>query len=241
MQVRLEEKAALGIALAFGMTAVLGFAVFGLNPQRIAARPDLAGIYAASYAVFSQGQVWVTACAFGWVLTRRVGWRWLSAFAACYAISLFSELAGTTWGLPFGAYSYSSALGPMWLDRVPVIIPISWFLMALPSYALAQRYTEKAGARVALGSLILLAWDLLLDPAMSYVTRYWTWENSGPYFGMPWLNLFGWYVTGIALLAALHALRVGEWTTRFPRSIWILFYIANLLVPAGMVIAAGLS
>jgi uncharacterized membrane protein len=57
---------------------------------------------------------------------------------------------------------------------------------------------ERGGGRAcALASFVLLSWDLSLDPAMSYATRYWIWGSTGAYYGMPWLNLFGWYVTGI--------------------------------------------
>ena len=225
------EKASIAVAVGFGLAAVIGYAVFGAHPGRIT--PNLVDIYAAAFKVFAQGQVWVTALALGFTLWRRAGWQWVNALLVCYAISLTSELMGTTFGVPFGAYQYSSTLGPMWLARVPVIIPLSWFLMALPSYALAR-------GNVFLGSLILLAWDLVLDPAMSYYTRYWQWHTSGPYFGMPLLNLFGWYVTGLALLTALKLVDVERWTSSFPRRIWALFYSANVVVPAGIVIAAGL-
>lgn len=239
MPVRLHEKVAIGAALAFAITAVIGFAVFGLNPEKLT--PDMMRIYAAAFVVFAQGQVWVTAVAFAWVLSRRVGAAWVAGFALCYVLSLTSELMGTTYGIPFGAYSYSTALGPMWLERVPIVIPISWFLMALPSYAMAQWMFERTWPRIFAGSLILLAWDLVLDPAMSYVTKYWVWAEAGPFFGMPLLNLFGWYVTGIALLGALHLLRVDRWTTAVPRQVWVLFYVANLVVPTGMVISAGIA
>jgi uncharacterized membrane protein len=239
MAVRLEEKVVLGVALAFALSAVAGFAVFGVNPGRVT--PDLARIYAAAFQVFAQGQVWVTGAAFAYVLTRRVGTRWVVACGACYVISLTAELLGTTYGVPFGAYSYSRALGPMWLERVPVIIPLSWFLMALPSYAIAQRFFEGTWQRIVCGSLLLLAWDLVLDPAMSYVTKYWVWAESGPYFGMPLLNLFGWFVTGLVLLGVLELLEVGRWTEQLPRSAWVTLYAVNVIVPAGMVVAAGLA
>ena len=63
--------------------------------------------------------------------------RWVPAFGALYLISLSAELMGTTRGIPFGEYSYSAILAPMWGGHVPVIIPLSWFCMAVPSYALA--------------------------------------------------------------------------------------------------------
>jgi uncharacterized membrane protein len=232
-----------GLAALYGFTvaAVAGYAVFGRNPGRLADLPTwAASFYAASFGFFAQGHVWLAMAVLGSALWLVAGWRWVAAFSALYAISLASELAGTTWGLPFGEYGYSALLGPMWLDRVPVVIPMSWFFMAVPSYALAGRLASAPAARVAVASLVLLAWDLALDPAMSYATRYWVWGESGPYYGMPWLNLFGWYATGVALASVLAALRAETWTSRVADRWWAAFYGANLLLPLGMCAAAGL-
>jgi uncharacterized membrane protein len=177
------------------------------------------------------------------VLVRRAGARWLPAFAALYAISLASELAGTTVGLPFGPYRYTNGLGVKLFGHVPALIPASWFFMALPSYALARRrFADPAqlGRRVIVGSLLLLSWDLALDPAMSLVTKYWVWGTEGPYYGMPLLNLVGWYVTGLALMAALALLRADAWVADLPLGWLVAFYGANLLLPLGMSLTAGL-
>jgi uncharacterized membrane protein len=225
----------------FTGVAVLGYALFGVNPALLVQLPPWASaFYARSFGFFAHGHIWLAMLILAGVLTVRTGARWLPAFGVVYAISLTSELAGTTWGVPFGAYAYDALLAPMWLDRVPVVIPLSWFFMALPSYALAARRFEGMAARVGVASLLLLAWDLALDPAMSYATRYWRWSDAGPYYGMPWLNLFGWYVTGVALMAVFVWRRAEAWTARIDAGWWRGFYGANLLLPLGMCVAAGL-
>jgi uncharacterized membrane protein len=235
------ERVGLAALYAFTVVAVAGYAVFGRDPSRLVGMPSWAvSFYAKSFGFFAQGHVWLAMGVLAVVLWRAAAHRWLAAFGIMYAISLFSELAGTTWGIPFGAYSYSSLLGPMWLDRVPVVIPLSWFFMALPSWALASAAGLRGAARVGAASLILLAWDLALDPAMSYATRYWLWGETGPYYGMPWLNLFGWYVTGLALAGVLEWFRADAWTARIDARWWLAFYGANLLLPLGMSAAAGL-
>jgi uncharacterized membrane protein len=91
-----------------------------------------------------------------------------------------------------------------------------------------------------LGSFILLSWDLALDPAMSFVTKYWIWGTAGPYYGMPIMNLLGWFVTGAALMVACAAVRVDRWIGAVPMW-WLLgFYAVNLLLPVGMNVAGGL-
>jgi putative membrane protein len=222
----------------------VGFATFGQNPELLAgASPRAVAFYGAAFRFFAIGQVWLAFAVFALMLTRRAGTRWIPAFGALYLISLLSELSGTTLGIPFGSYSYSTLLSPMWLGHVPVVIPLSWFYMAVPSYLLATSALGSSARtvwRVGLASLILLSWDLALDPAMSHATRYWLWEGTGPYYGMPWLNLFGWYVTGLALSAALAGLDADSWIEKLPKR-WVGgFYLINLALPVGMSAAAGL-
>lgn len=225
----------------FSLVAVIGYATFGLNPGLLARYPSLAGFYGVSFQFFAQAQIWLAGLVIGLCLFRYAQWRWLPAFVVLYLISLGSEMLGTTVGIPFGEYRYTDALGAMWFDHVPVLIPLSWFFMALPSYAIAQAAlpTRPLG-RIVMASLILLGWDLALDPAMSHATRYWIWAEPGSYYGMPWLNLFGWYVTGLALMGALAALRSERWISDLPLRWLIAFYGANLLLPIGMSAAAGL-
>ncbi|HSJ25946.1 MAG TPA: carotenoid biosynthesis protein [Longimicrobiales bacterium] len=226
---------------AFTAAAVVGYGVFGQDPGRLVGLPQWAArFYAWSFSFFALGHVWLAMLVLAAVLWLRAGGRWLGVFVLAYAVSLGSELAGTTWGIPFGEYGYSELLAPMWLERVPVVIPMSWFFMALPSYALAALAVRSPWARIVTGSVILLAWDLALDPAMSYATRYWVWGESGPYYGMPWLNLLGWYVTGLVLMGVFAWRRSESWTSGVSPRWWAGFYGANLLMPLGMCAAAGL-
>jgi uncharacterized membrane protein len=238
------DSIGLWILYAFTVVSLLGFATFGLHPELLTSlSPASLRFYAVSFRFFAIGQVWLAGLVLAVFLFRHVRLRWLPALIAVYSLSLASELLGTTYGIPFGAYSYSTVLAPMWLDRVPIGIPLSWFYMALPAYAFALHALPRetrARTVIALGSFILLAWDLALDPAMSSATKYWVWGEAGPYYGMPLLNLLGWYVTGIALMAAFTVLRSASWVRELPIGWLAGFYGANLLLPLGMTIAAGL-
>jgi len=235
-----------GLWLLFAFTAVsvLGFAVFGAHPENLQGlSPAAISIYIVSFRFFALGQVFLAGAVMIAFLVRKAGWSWIPAFVALYAISLTSELMGTGYGIPFGAYSYSAVLKPMWLGRVPVGIPLSWFYMAVPAYAVSLNLLPEKGSairRVVLASFFLMAWDLALDPAMSKATRYWEWGETGPYYGMPLLNLFGWYVTGVALMSALVALRADSWISRLSVRWMLGFYAANVMLAVGMSVAAGL-
>jgi uncharacterized membrane protein len=242
---RLRDDYPAGVGLAalylFTLISLFGFATFGLHPSLLARFPQLAGFYASSFSFFAQAQIWLAWSVLALFLLRGAGTAWIPAFLVLYGISLGSELMGTTAGVPFGEYYYTAALGPRWLGHVPLVIPLSWFFMAVPSYALAGLGAPRStGARVMLASLILLAWDLALDPAMSKATAYWVWARPGAYFGMPWTNLFGWYMTGLALMAALAALRAERWLDSLSVGWLGGFYVANLLLPVGMSAVSGL-
>lgn len=240
-----QSRRTLGAGLialyAFSLVAIVGYATFGLNPGLLAHFPVAAGFYGVSFRFFAQGQIWLAGAVLALFLFRHVRWRWIPAFVALYLISLGSETLGTTVGIPFGEYHYTDALGMMWFEHVPILIPLSWFFMALPSYAIARAaLPERTFGRIVMASLILLGWDLALDPAMSRATAYWVWAEEGTYYGMPWLNLFGWYVTGLALMGALALLRSEAWIAALPLRWLVAFYGANLLLPVGMSAAAGL-
>lgn len=239
------ERVLLWILVGFTVAAVGGFWIFGVHPERIAANAMAARVYGAAFVVFARGQVLLAAAALITVLVRRTRGAWIPAFLAIYLLSLSSELAGTTVGLPFGPYHYTDGLGPKWFDHVPLLIPLSWFLMAVPSFAIARRLVGRSSsiARILIGSFVLLSWDLALDPAMSHATKYWVWGDgaTGPYYGMPWLNLFGWYITGVALMIVLEWRRADVWLDRI-RIEWLAgFYAANLALSLGICAAAGLS
>lgn len=239
----------LAALVVFGIVAVIGYAWFGRDASRLGGLSSWgAWFYGVSYGFFAQGHILLAGVVLCVHLTRRVGARWLWAFVGVYLLSLGSELAGTAYGFPFGPYRYTDLLGPMWLGHVPAVIPLSWFSMAIPSYLLAVRALggrDEVGRcgwlkRIGIGSLLLLAWDLSLDPAMSEATPYWIWGETGLYYGMPWTNLYGWYVTGLVLMGLLDRLDARDWL-RSISPVWLaVFYGANLLVPLGMAIVAGM-
>jgi uncharacterized membrane protein len=236
-------RAGLWALCAFTAFTIAGYASFGLHPSLLARFPQVAGLYGIAFRFFAVGHVLIAGGVLFLFLALYAGWKWLPAFATLYAISLSSELLGTSMGIPFGEYGYTPLLGIQWFGLVPVVIPLSWFFMALPSYALALRALPEPGAagrRVLLASLVLVSWDLALDPAMSFATRYWVWGEEGPYYGMPLLNLLGWYVTGLLLMGALAALRSESWIRPLPHRWLGVFYLANLALPLGMSVAAGL-
>ncbi|PYP78883.1 MAG: hypothetical protein DMD35_10375 [Gemmatimonadetes bacterium] len=235
------EPALVGALFVVTAMAAAGYAVFALHPERLARVPSAAAVYGQALRLFPPAHIIVGLVVLCAILSRRVGTTWMPAAITLYLVSLASELLGTTAGIPFGPYRYGDGLAIKWFAHVPVLVPASWFMMALPSFALATRWvTTHRTWRLVAATGLLVSWDLALDPAMSHLMPYWVWGSDGPYYGMPLLNLVGWYLTGLALMAALALLNVDRWLDRVPTSSLLGIYTANLALPVLMAAAAGL-
>lgn len=236
------EKISLLVLGIFSATAVAGYWFFGLHPENLARFPQSASFYAHSFSFFAQTQVWLSGIALFVILARGGKFKWISGFVAVYVLSLVSELAGTTTGFPFGDYEYSSLLGAKWFAHVPYLIPLSWFTMALPSFVLVERTLADRLPKVAqwaIAAALLTSWDLVLDPAMSFLVPYWLWGQTGSFYGMPWINLAGWFFTGFVLSVALSHFRATEAVEHVKSKTLIVYYAIVYALPAGMLIAAG--
>jgi putative membrane protein len=243
---RTPEQWGLWALYLFTAIALTGFTVFGLNPGRLPASEWIVGIYRVSFRMFSQIQIILASVVLGIALVRYVGLRWIPAFLGVMGLSFLAEHVGTGYGIPFSGYGYSGLLGYKVGGRVPWLIPVSWFLMALPSYVIARHFLDSPSLRHRLGrvvaaAMLLVVWDLSLDPAMSYLTTYWLWDTPGRYYyGMPLVNLAGWLLTGLVIMAFLEAVKTRAWAARLPVKWTALYYAGVTLMPMGMCIAAGL-
>ncbi len=141
---------------------------------------------------------------------RELGLRqWLTFMLPAVFLSLGSELLGTSTGFPFGEYHYLEGLGYKIAGLVPFTIPLSWFYLGFSAYILARagldsqrlpNWARLIGA-IALGALLLTAWDFVLDPAMSQTAfPFWQFQETGAFFGMPYRNITGWLGTGIIFM-----------------------------------------
>ena len=122
--------------------------------------------------------------------------------AVAGGIATAAELAGVTWGLPFGSYEYTDRLGPRLLGAVPAVIPLAWFTMSYASLHACFLLRLRPALVVLCTGLLLTAWDLALDPAMTADNPAWVWDGGGAYYGIPLMNFVGWFATGCSIAAA---------------------------------------
>lgn len=168
---------------------------------------------------------------------RTIGkWHWLSFMLPAIALSLASELLGTSTGFPFGHYRYLSGLGYKIAGLVPFTIPLSWFYLGFSAYIIARAGLETIAIKpwlrqlmaIAVGSLCLTSWDFVLDPAMSQASiPFWIWDQPGAFFGMPYQNFAGWWGTGVlfmslaAILWRVKPLQLPHHNLQLPLAIYI--------------------
>lgn len=170
----------------------------------------------------------------------RLGWRRTLGFVAFGSlVGLVAELVGTTTGVPFGAYRYTSFLEPLILGHVPLLIPLSWFAVGIIAFDLAGRLGLGRGGRIVAAAVILTLWDVSLDPAMTRGFPVWVWETVGPYYGMPLVNWAGWLVTGLVIAVGYHALGFDRYagSSKLAVPVWLL----NGLFPVGMCLVRGMT
>jgi putative membrane protein len=141
----------------------------------------------------------------------------LAAFIIAVIGGGFSTLGART-GLPFGPFLFSSGYGPLLFNTLPWAMPLVWVFVVLNSRGTARlilrpwRKNKNYGFQlIGVAALLVLFFDLALEPYAFHVKNYWLWLPSASkvtWQGISPMSFFAW-----ALVAAL-----------------ILFFIAPALI-----------
>jgi len=116
--------------------------------------------------------------------------------------NIFENMSILT-GFPFGHYYYTDGLGPK-LFLVPILIGPAYLGTGYLSWTLARVIVGTTEQRLPghsiftvplLASFIMVSWDLSFDPIASTINHNWIWEQGGNYFGVPFSNFMGWFLT----------------------------------------------
>ena len=236
-------------ALLFGL---LGLLYVIPNLALFAGDPNAMRVYAFGLTYAGSLHIVLGAAAMFAYGVVTIGARWTGLFFA-FAVpySLLSELIGTGTGWPFGNYAYTSYLGYKVLDHVPFSIPLSWFYVGFASYLLGSIIAGNAGWKaraffsVGLGVFFLTVWDLVLDPAMAHeamAIRFWEWNETGPYMGMPVKNFVGWSFTGAVFMGLARWAWNGDVDLRAPGlHAWFPFVIYAANTVFAMILSASVG
>ncbi len=125
-----------------------------------------------------------------------LGWRDGSIFIAVLgAYALAIETAAIITGFPYGHFGYSEYLGYRLFGYAPWTVAFAWSPLIIGAYAAAANMVSSAIGRVVLCTLLLTAFDFVLDPGAVYL-GFWQYDGGGWYYGVPMSNFGGWLVSG---------------------------------------------
>lgn len=123
------------------------------------------------------------------------------------------EMIGVRTGWPFGIYEYSDILGYRLLG-VPFTLGFAWIAVVYNASLMSPtkgRYGKIIRAlKVGFWTVIL---DLVLDP-VAYHRSFWTWNEQGDYYGVPWTNYVAWFVIGALMSLCVPLFQMDRQTSR---------------------------
>ena len=174
-------------------------------------------------------------------VAQRAGWTKAAQLAAlaCFA-GLGVELLGSQTGFPFGQYSYATAPAPTVLT-VPLMVPLGWFAFTLAGLHLA-------GGRPWLAGLLIMFWDVGLEPLMT-AQNYWRWSDPHPLWaGAPVQNFLGWWAVGTAIAWGMKRLAPGLFDAKEKQkaeglspSFSLAYFTEAFFLPGGLVLVGRLA
>ncbi|UCE10952.1 MAG: carotenoid biosynthesis protein [Candidatus Thorarchaeota archaeon] len=137
--------------------------------------------------------------------------RWLSPVRGLLVLIFLSifpilvEAIGITTGLPYGGFQYTDQMGYKILGLVPWSVAFAFGPLVIGAVTVAAARTRDPRIALPLGAILLVVFDLILDPA-AVVLNIWVWDEPGLYYGIPLTNYTGWLLTGLVASLILHAL-----------------------------------
>ncbi|MFP4568386.1 MAG: carotenoid biosynthesis protein [Candidatus Woesearchaeota archaeon] len=171
-------------------------------------------------------------------------------------LSLFSmiiESIGIITGTPYGYFTYTERLGAK-IGVIPWTVSFGWVPLVIASWTLSENIikTKKYEQikKIILGTLILVAFDLVLDPG-AVALRFWEWQVQGIYYGIPFTNYIGWIISGSIGMTIITKLMQGDRahstfliTAHLGNIFWTMVAIVNfMIIPSiiGIIITIYLS
>ena len=168
---------------------------------------------AGEWVYYIRGTVWLA-----FVLihgSRRYGWETLFIFSGITLfVSWSAETVALSSGFPFGDYYYTGLLGAR-IGAVPMAVLAAYFVAGYLAWTMSTLFLGELGTGIkrrnlflvpVLAGVLMVMWDLCLDPIKSAIEGAWVWEGGGAYHGVPIANFLGWFLTVfvICLLFALY-------------------------------------
>lgn len=222
--------ALLGLTIAISVSSIVGYIL------KVTILPELDTSSIENY--FSQTFILLTVILAFLVGINTIGYeRTIGIFVITFVVSFLLELSSTFNGFPYGKYEYTDKMGYKLLGEVPVLIPLSWFSIILPSYLIAYKLGYRGLNLVIVSSIFVLFWDLSLEYMASYIQKFWIWEG-GFFYGMPIENWGGWLLTAFVVYSLFHLL-FGDEKVIYSKNALLLYLIITLFSAILSIVSGG--
>ncbi len=152
-------------------------------------------VSAFNVLLFAAPAFWATTY---WIGTRAA----IGLFAVLGIYALVIETVAIITGFPYGHFDYSEHLGFKLFGYVPWTVAFAWTPLAIGAWAVAAQFASNVLVRIAVGTLLLTLFDLVLDPGAVYI-NFWQYPEGGVFYGVPMSNFAGWLLTGAIGLALI--------------------------------------
>ena len=169
--------------------------------------------------------------------------------ALCLFVGGVFEIVGISTGIPYGSYYFTDVMGPKFFG-IAILLALAYVGMGYLSWVLGVILLERPpvsrrGVDVVglplLATVIMVSWDVCMDPIWSTIEHAWIWRHGGAYFGVPVSNFLGWFIA-VYCIYQLFAFRLRRrpLPDSLPVTYWrtaVLFYAVstagNLLLVLG--------
>lgn len=112
-------------------------------------------------------------------------------------LGLLIEFSALKTGLPYGYFNYGETAVFKIADILPWTVGMSWAIFVLGAIGLNSFIKNKSFVyKIFLTGFYLVLFDLVLDPGAVSINM-WSYVKEGFWFGVPFQNFVGWFITGI--------------------------------------------
>jgi putative membrane protein len=166
--------------------------------------------------------------------------RVLAQLLAGALIGFVSEIVGVRYGIPYGAYQYTPTLGAS-VAGVPLAMIAAWFVLLSYAWHRASELTRSLWTARLLAALVMVAFDLLIDPVAIGPMKLWVWQESGPYYGVPSVNFLGWFAVSFVSLLFVHRPLPSDYRAAHLVGVAVLMFFVVLALRNGLLAAASVG